>query len=309
MNRLDWREFEKRSRSFFEAELGMRLLEQMPLPLSTGENHKFDLTSSDEMIAIECKSHTWTITGNYPSAKVSDAQRSIELLRKSGAKQKIIVFQDDIGPSGSLVEVFVRRNRALLAGIQVWRLVNERFEKFVDYSSENRLCGDDGATNLLEIVFDASCKPYFEEQPKAVVTGRVLIDRRYRVGIRNASREIVPNARVLLESCDPSDSPGVHPGHTFQVMGEPTGTGDFSVHTGEVPSVFVDVVYDETLGGGLHGNAFGLCYAARVPSHAILRGLYVLTLCLDGGSTQSRKRFAVDQDPMTGMLRMRELKG
>lgn len=307
MNRLDWREFEKCSRLFFEAELHVRLLERMPLPLSTGENHKFDLTSSDELIAIECKSHTWTRSGNYPSAKVSDAQRSIELLHKCRANRKIIVFQDDIGPAGSLVEVFVRRNRALLAGIEVWRLVESGFEKFVDYSDRGHSCPV-LRTSLLEIDFDGSRKPYLEEQPKGVVTGRVLVDRRYRVGIRNAGHEIVPKARLLLESCEPGESPGVHPGHTFQVMGEGAGTGEFSVHPGDVPSVFVDVVYDEILGGHLHGNAFGLCYAAPVPSHAILRGPYVLMLRVEGGNTRSRKRFALDQDPATAMLRMRELK-
>ena len=306
MKRLDWHEFEKRAKSFFESELRVKLLDQMPLPLSTGENHKFDLTSSDERIAIECKSHTWTKSGNYPSAKVSDAQRTIELLRKCRAKRKIIVFQDDLGHRGSLVEVFVRRNRLLLAGIEVWRLLDGRFEKFVDYSDESQLSGV-LATNVLEIVFDGSAKPYFEEQPKAVVTGRVLVDRRYRVGIRNAGGAIVAKSRLVLESCDPGESPGVHPGHTFQVMGEPPRTGEFSVHPGETPSVFVDVVYDETLDGSLHGNAFGLCYAAPVPSHVILRGSYVLTLRVEGDGAQSRKRFAIDQERATGMLRMCEL--
>src|SRR6267378_708246 len=138
MNRLQWRDFEKLARSFFESELRVTLLEQMPLPLTTGESHKFDLASSDERILIECKSHTWTQSGNYPSAKATDAQRSIELLHKSTADRKIIVFQDDPGPKGSLVEVFVRRNRPLLAGIEVWRLVEGKFQKFADYSKQQK---------------------------------------------------------------------------------------------------------------------------------------------------------------------------
>jgi hypothetical protein len=308
MNRLQWRDFEKRARSFFESELRVALLEQMPLPLATGETHKFDLTSSDERIVIECKSHTWTQSGNYPSAKVTDAQRSVELLHKSTADRKIIVFQDDVCPRGSLVEVFVRRNRPLLAGIEVWRLLEGKFEKFVDYSRQQQLTPKP-RNDPLEILFDATTKPYFEDQPKAALPAGLMVDRRFRVGIRNKGSAIVHQSRLVLENCEPSESPGVHLGYALQVMGEPAGTGEFSVHPTEVPSVFVDVVYDETLGGGLHGNAFGLCYAARVPSHAILRGPYVLTLRLDGGSTQSRKKFAVDQDPTTGMLRMRELKG
>jgi hypothetical protein len=90
-------------------------------------------------------------------------------------------------------------------------------------------------------------------------------------------------------------------------MGEPPGTGQFSVPPGEVPTVFVDVIYDETIGGQLHGNAFGLCYSAAGVSHAVPRGSYALTLRLDGADTHVRKRFTVDQDPATGLVRMHEL--
>ena len=306
MNRLQWRDFEKLARSFFESELRVTLLEQMPLPLGTGGSHKFDLTSSDERIVIECKSHTWTQSGNYPSAKVTDAQRSIELLHKSTADRKIIVFQDHAGPKGSLVEVFVRRNRPLLGGIEVWRLVDGKFQKFVDYSKQQKSPFKSG-TNLLEILFDANTKPFFEEQPKAALPGGIMVDRRFRVGIRNNGSEIVHQSRLILENCEPSESPGVHLGYALQVMGEAPGTAEFSVHPSQVSSVFVDVVYDETVGGRLHGDAFGLCYAARVPSHAVLRGSYVLTLRLQADGTQIRKQFSITQEPTTRMLAMIEL--
>jgi len=303
--RLHWREFEKRTRSFFESELGVALLEQMPLRLSTGDIHKFDLTSSDERIAIECKSHTWTKSGNYPSAKVTDVQRSIELLHKSSADRKILAFQDDIAPKGSLVEVFVRRNRPLLDGIEVWRLHEGTFTKFVDYSKKQ--FPSKVESNLIEILFDPERKPYFEEQPKAALPGGLMVDKRFRVGIRNNGSAVIHHARLVLENCEPSDSPGVHLGHALQVMGEPQGTGEFSIHPAETPSAFIDVVYDETVGGRLHGNAFGLCYAAPVISHAILRGSYVLTLRLQADGMQSRKRFDIHQEPNTQMLAMKAL--
>lgn len=78
------------------------------------------------------------------------------------------------------------------------------------------------------------------------------------------------------------------------------------MHPGDSPSVFVDVIYDESLNGKPHGNAFGLCYSARI-LYAIPRGSYVLTLRLDGGHVQTRKKFAVDQEPTSGILRMREI--
>jgi hypothetical protein len=137
MDRATWREFERIAKSFFEQELSKPLLEQIPLKLRTGEVHKFDLISDDEQIVIECKNHTWTKSGNYPSAKVIDAQRSIELLHKCPANRKIIVFHDHQGPKETLVAVFVRRNKPLLAGIEVWRYLNCSFEKYAAFPSKS----------------------------------------------------------------------------------------------------------------------------------------------------------------------------
>src|ERR1051326_4415828 len=278
--RLSWKDFETESKSFFETYLRVSLRDQMPLRLPSGEMHKFDLTSPDETIVIECKSHTWTKSGNYPSAKVTDSQRSVELLRKCKAKRKIIVFQDDLFGTKSLVEVFVRRNRLLLEGLEVWRLLDGSFQQFVDYSgliseSANR------ETNVLEIVFDERAKPYFEEQPK-VVAGRVVTDRRYRVGIRNLGSVSLPKVRLVLENCEPDQCPGVHLGHTFHVMGDTNHLSEFSVPPGDVPTVFLDVVYDEISNGQAYGNAFGFCYSAPVLHYAIPRGSYLLSLRLDG---------------------------
>jgi hypothetical protein len=149
--------------------------------------------------------------------------------------------------------------------------------------------------NCLEIVFNDGVKPYFEEQPTGVMPGGVLSDRRFRVGIKNACAAVVSKARLVLEQCDPSESSGIHLGHPFQVMGQPSGTSEFSVQPGDLPSVFIDVVYDELMGGSLHGDAFGLCYAASI-TNAILRGSYALTLRLEGDGMLSRKKFKIAQE-------------
>lgn len=303
MTRLPWHEFEKRSKSFFEADLGEALHEQMPVPLTTGEVHKFDLASRDETVVIECKSYTWTRPGgNYPSGKVSETQRCIGLLQKCAAARKIIVFQDDVARRGSLVEVFTRRNRQLLTGIEVWRLLDGRFEKFADYSGKK-----DISPGSLQIVFDGRTKPFFEEQDIRVLPGGMVRDIRYRVGVRNTGRDTIHHARLVLEDCNPCADQGIHLGHTFQVMGKAQGSDEFSVHPGHSPSVFLDVVFDQTVGGQFQGNAFGLCYAASVPTFAILRGTYVLTLRVEGDSAQSSKQFKISQDPATGMLMMSEM--
>ena len=160
----------------------------------------------------------------------------------------------------------------------------------------------------LEMVFVPGRKPYFEEQPTRALPAGLLVDRRYRVGIRNTGGATISGARVILENCEPCESDGIHLGHALQVMGQPSGPGgDFSVPPGDVPSVFVDVAFDETVSSRPHGNAFGLCYVAPVPSNAIPRGSYVLTLRLEGCGSPTRKKFKIIQDPTTTLLKMHEL--
>jgi pyrimidine deaminase RibD-like protein len=159
----------------------------------------------------------------------------------------------------------------------------------------------------LEIAFVAGRKPYFEEMPKTVMPGGVLLDRRYRVGLWNKGGAIISRARVVLESCEPSEHHGIHLCHSLQLMDAPPGTGEFPIQPGDGPSAFVDVVYDETLGGNLRGDAFGLCYASPVASYTIPRGSYVLTLRVDGDGLQSRKKFRISQDSTSKMLTMCEL--
>jgi hypothetical protein len=138
MTRSGWEEFEDLAKSFFEKECGVRLLRHMPVTLSSREAHKFDLVSESENIVVECKNHTWTKSGNYPSAKIESSQRAISLPHDSGAQRKIIAFYDDFFGGKSLVEVFVRRNRKLLTGIEVWRYLEDHFEIFANLSETGK---------------------------------------------------------------------------------------------------------------------------------------------------------------------------
>jgi class 3 adenylate cyclase len=156
----------------------------------------------------------------------------------------------------------------------------------------------------LEIVFEGDTKPYLEEQSTKILTGRKLMDRRYRIGIKNTTRVVVP-VRVVLENCEPNQPEGVHLEHPLQVMGHPNGTSEVALQPGDNPSAFVDVVFDEILEGIPYGNAFGLCYAAHVTLFAIPRGSYVLTLRVEGNGLQNRKQFRIYQEPKTQLLTMR----
>ena len=159
----------------------------------------------------------------------------------------------------------------------------------------------------LEIVFLGDRKPYLSVMPKGVITGRVLQDRRYRIGVRNTGDATIASTRVVLENCDPSDHHGIHLAHALQVMDAQPGTSESSVRPGDDPRVFFDVVYDEILGDQLRDDAFGICYASSPKSYAIPRGTYVLTLRVESDGMQSSKKFKIFQDAATQMLTMRDL--
>src|ERR1700674_397828 len=100
MPRLHWKEFERLTGEHFEKEFDTRLFPQWPVRLKNGQAHKFDFSSEDERIVVQCKSLTWTKSGNYPSGKVAEAQRAIHMLQESNAHRKIIAFDDDFNQKG-----------------------------------------------------------------------------------------------------------------------------------------------------------------------------------------------------------------
>ena len=133
MPRRDWRAFQDRAKSFFEREVDMELDVEVEIILPDGRAHRFDLVSRDRDVAIECKSYTWTKTGNEPSAKLAQARNDAEMLRSLSVKRKIIVFEDDLRPRDgkSLAELFRRWNGVYLFGVEVWRYLPDQFEALV----------------------------------------------------------------------------------------------------------------------------------------------------------------------------------
>lgn len=126
----DWRAFQSLARGYFEKELGVDLVPEILVRLDDGQAHHFDFGSSDENVLIECKSLTFTGTGNDPSSKLNHAKTDAQLLKASHAKRKILAFDDDVHPKkGSFAELFARRNEVWLADVEVWRHWQGRFER------------------------------------------------------------------------------------------------------------------------------------------------------------------------------------
>jgi hypothetical protein len=131
MSRLNWKDFERLAGEFFANESGIRLLPQWPVHLKNRMTHKFDFSSENERLVVQCKSLTWTKSQHYPSGKVAEAQRAIHMLQESSALRKIVVFDDHLNQKGqSFVEVFVRRNKDSLSGVEVWRHHDGKFELY-----------------------------------------------------------------------------------------------------------------------------------------------------------------------------------
>lgn len=65
------REFEEAARFYF-AETGIHLSRNFIVPVGYAKkkDHKFDLGSEEPAILVECKSQTWTVGNNEPSAKI-----------------------------------------------------------------------------------------------------------------------------------------------------------------------------------------------------------------------------------------------
>lgn len=130
MARRDGKAFQAIAREHFQKDFAIKLVREFTVRLDDGQTHRFDLGSEQGDILIDCKSYTFTKTGNEPAAKLNHAKTDALLLRASHAQRKLLVFDDDVHPKkGSLAALFERRNRVWLADVEVWRHWQGRFER------------------------------------------------------------------------------------------------------------------------------------------------------------------------------------
>ena len=87
------REFEEAARVFFES-TGIVLGSAFSVPVGgrIKKLHKFDLGSESPPIVVECKSYTWTETGNSPSAKIRGMNEVMLLFAASPPHYRKILF-------------------------------------------------------------------------------------------------------------------------------------------------------------------------------------------------------------------------
>lgn len=119
-------EFEFNVLSFFLAQ-GIQLSRSFSLPIGISKikkAHKFDLGSESEKIIVECKSHTWTETGNVPSAKITTWDQAMYYFHASppGYRKIFLVLKDHSEKRNeTLCDYYLRTKLHLIPeDVEIW---------------------------------------------------------------------------------------------------------------------------------------------------------------------------------------------
>jgi hypothetical protein len=124
------RSFEKVARSFFLSNEGINLVPNFPVEVGVSDRkkiHRFDLGSAEPPVLVECKSHTWTQTGNMPSAKMTvwnEAMYYFHVAPKNFRKILFVLKHDRRGHS--LASYYLHTHGHLVPdGVEVWEFNTE----------------------------------------------------------------------------------------------------------------------------------------------------------------------------------------
>lgn len=111
-----------------------------PIPIGNpSKHHKFDCVSLDNKIVAECKSYSWTVSGNIPSAKMAMLNEALFYMSHLPTDiAKIIVMKKAVHHSKkeTLAEYYFRINRHLLADISIFE-IDEESNKIKIVQAEN----------------------------------------------------------------------------------------------------------------------------------------------------------------------------
>ena len=92
----------------------------------TRKPHSFDLGSDDPKVIVECKSHTWTVGGNIPSAKITTWVEAMFYFHMAPSDyRKLFVVERSLrkGYEESLLGYFARTKEHLIpSDVELWEL-------------------------------------------------------------------------------------------------------------------------------------------------------------------------------------------
>jgi hypothetical protein len=119
------REFEDAAQIFFHSE-GVVLARNFDVPVGykLRKNKRFDLGSASPRILVECKSYTWTASGNRPSAKIRGMNEAMLLFSVAPRDyRKILFVLKHLHPHSkvSLISHYIKNNGHLIGpGVEIW---------------------------------------------------------------------------------------------------------------------------------------------------------------------------------------------
>ncbi|QQD71936.1 hypothetical protein [Acidithiobacillus ferrivorans] len=114
------REFEGEAAAYFVEHVGLALSPSFSVPIGVAEilkPHRFDLGSEKPPLLVECKSHTWTETGNMPSAKITVWNEAMYYFLLAPTRyRKVLFVLEAMHPrrSETLAEFYARANGHLI---------------------------------------------------------------------------------------------------------------------------------------------------------------------------------------------------
>ena len=117
------RSFQKSAAKLLSRCFGVELLLDHPIPIgSPPKEHHFDLASQDLRYVGECKSYSWTESGNVPSAKMGFVNEAVFYLTFLPSDTvRFIAMRKDTHPKKreTVAGYYYRTYRHLLHGITI----------------------------------------------------------------------------------------------------------------------------------------------------------------------------------------------
>jgi hypothetical protein len=118
----------------------------LPIGHIEQKEHKFDLGSAKQKIIIECKSHTWTKSGNVPSAKLTTWDQAMLYFFLAPRKyRKIFVVKKDLRAKTqeSLASYYIRTHSHVIPDeVEFWEAdEKERDFRKIDFDITKRFTG------------------------------------------------------------------------------------------------------------------------------------------------------------------------
>ena len=119
------RDFEFAAQDYFRQKgISLQRGHSVQIGVFSKKNRQFDLGSDDPPVLVECKSHTWTRSGNVPSAKITVWNEAMYLFSLAPKRfQKVLFVLRDFNErrSESLAEYYVNNYSHLISdNVEIW---------------------------------------------------------------------------------------------------------------------------------------------------------------------------------------------